>query len=236
MRVHEGDLAELGKRYRKEKVRFSPAASKRGCRLTASLVQIKLKAVTDIFQTRLTGNRLPLGPDANAHFAVPRGSFPSFPSLPFSCFPSHSSSSFLTLILSDQSAEWCRQWAQWSKQVPTKVSYKGLPGSIDNSPCICKHNLLCIDLNREAASPKLIEVVGPKEWEYLEEAYVFSRFFVFFHPSADELFVENSYEAAPAIRIWQSVDLAGPSSWPKVCEDCLDEQYVQPFLLLSSSG
>lgn len=67
-----------------------------------------------------------------------------------------------------------------------------------------------------------------KEWEYLQDACVV--FLLTIVSSRRRLFrIARRYEAGPPIRIWQSVDLPGPSSWPKVCEECLDEQCVDLF-------
>ncbi|GAA5968088.1 hypothetical protein JCM11641_003725 [Rhodosporidiobolus odoratus] len=95
---------------------------------------------------------------------------------------------------------WCRNWNSWSLQ--RGATHKSRPGPIDNSPFLCQHDLLCLDLKREVQQGNHIGVVTQKEWKYLEKAY----------------------EASPPIRIWQEPRLDEPSSFPAVCEECLEEQ------------
>ncbi|GAA5822992.1 hypothetical protein JCM11251_004450 [Rhodosporidiobolus azoricus] len=98
------------------------------------------------------------------------------------------------------SKDWCRSWVAWSK--PGNHGFKARPKSIDNSQFLCRHGLLCLNLTREAESPKNIEVVPKQAWDYLIRAY----------------------DADPPIRIWQEVHLPSPSSAPEVCESCLAER------------
>ncbi|GAA5885332.1 hypothetical protein JCM6882_009573 [Rhodosporidiobolus microsporus] len=95
--------------------------------------------------------------------------------------------------------DWCRLWFNWSRQ--KAGGPKARPPKIGNSQYLCKHGLLCLDLSREAESPKTIEVVPKSNWKYLVQAY----------------------GASPPIRIWQEPYLDAPSSNPEVCEGCLAE-------------
>lgn len=64
---------------------------------------------------------------------------------------------------------WARQWALWVK-TKEGSNTRAKPGRIDNSPFLCEHGLLSVDLAQENRSPKMFAVVDEAEWRYLQHA------------------------------------------------------------------
>ncbi|GAA5957689.1 hypothetical protein JCM3765_001482 [Sporobolomyces pararoseus] len=97
--------------------------------------------------------------------------------------------------------EWTKKWVAWSK--PTgKKDLPPRPSTLSNDSLLCKHSLLCIDLQKEVETAKTITVSTKEEWKYLKKAY----------------------DAGPEIRIWIESGATVPSSSPEVCAGCLDEK------------
>ncbi|GAA5989261.1 hypothetical protein JCM10908_001230 [Rhodotorula pacifica] len=96
--------------------------------------------------------------------------------------------------------EWGRKWLAWSRK--KNYNRADLPPKLNNEQFICEHNLLCLDLASEAEAARDITIVQPKEWAYLQK----------------------TYNAGPAINVWQDVGVVGPSSTPAVCPSCLAEK------------
>lgn len=56
---------------------------------------------------------------------------------------------------------------KWSKR--NKITASGQPGDLDNSPFICKHGDLCLDLNAEVEDPRSIDIATGQEWRFLKK-------------------------------------------------------------------
>lgn len=115
-------------------------------------------------QIRLGSGRLPIGQDPQAHYVIPKG-------LSFVCDPLQCP---VAEGLRSCTAEWSRKWVKWL-QKKGSLGPADLPPRLGNDQFLCEHNLLCLDLVREAESAREITVVQPKEWAYLKKMCVFSR-------------------------------------------------------------
>lgn len=90
-------------------------------------------------------------------------------------------------------------WAKWAGSPITKPR----PEPFDNDTLLCKHQRLCVDLDKESENPRLITTVPEKEWNILQE----------------------SYGGGARIRVWEN-ERGSPSRYvanPTVCDTCLEE-------------
>lgn len=73
------------------------------------------------------------------------------------------------LIILCDSTDFPRQWTKWSRG---NVKPSPRPDDIDNSPFLCEHGRVVIDIDRELSTPTLVEAVSEKDWKALQKASV----------------------------------------------------------------
>lgn len=112
--------------------------------------------------------------------------------------PKHSLSDSRTLRCL---SEWTKKWTRWIKSA-TRKDGPPRPGSVSNDSLLCRHKLLCIDLQKEVETAKSIAVATKADWQYLVK----------------------TYNAGPEVRVWIDQGKTEASSFPQVCSECLDEK------------
>lgn len=119
-------------------------------RAEPALLQLAFKSFDQ--QTRLIGSQLLLvrGKD---HYIIPKGTqrpLPSPAGADVTAFP--------------------REWVKWQRSKGDPKNPRPLP--IDNSPFLCEHQKVLIDIKSEVDNPVKIDVTSEKDWKSLQKRYV----------------------------------------------------------------